>query len=227
MRAVWAMKVKTRCTWRDAIAGMQVWFALSWVVSLACLRGLIHFHTAFLRTPKSREGESSILRALRSAQMEAVLAAAGIGAALAMLLRVPSIATGALALLLLFQAVVYANGPWAGAAAEGIHLTPMRRAYRSSAQSTGRWPSRGSETLAMSAAVGAIVLVMMVLLSLATPPAPPEPQPAAPAALSSPSPRHSPSPSPSSSPSPSGSPSASPSGSPRGSPSASPSPSPS
>src|SRR5205823_2103079 len=70
LRAVWAMKLRTRCTWRDAIAGLQVWFALSWVVTLACLRGLIRFHTAFLRTPKMKEGEASLIKALRAAQME-------------------------------------------------------------------------------------------------------------------------------------------------------------
>src|SRR5439155_123203 len=44
LRAVWAMKLKTKCTWRDAIAGLQVWFALSWVVTLDCVRGLLRFH---------------------------------------------------------------------------------------------------------------------------------------------------------------------------------------
>src|SRR2546423_8808892 len=75
VRAVWAMKLRTRCSWRDAIAGLQVWFALSWVVTLACLRGLVRFHTTFLRTPKVKEGEGSALTAVRSAQVETLLAA--------------------------------------------------------------------------------------------------------------------------------------------------------
>ena len=226
LRAVWAMKLRTRCTWRDAVAGLQVWFALSWVVTFACLRGLVRFHTAFLRTPKSKEGEASVVKALRSAQVETLLAASGVAAAVVMLIRVPSVPSAALAVLLIFQAGVYANGPWAGASAEGIHLTPMRRAYRSSAQSAG-WPARGVGTVAMSAAVGAIVLMFMVLFSVATPPAPPEPSgtglfgQAAPPGPGS----HSHSQSPSSKPS--GSPSSSPSSSPKASPSPSPSPSPS
>src|SRR2546425_1377242 len=85
LRAVWAMKLKTRCTWRDAIAGLQVWFALSWVVTLACLRGLLRFHTAFLRTPKFKEGEASVIKAFRAAQMETLLAATGVAAAAVML----------------------------------------------------------------------------------------------------------------------------------------------
>jgi len=219
LRAVWAMKLKTRCTWRDAIAGLQVWFALSWVVSLACLRGLVRFHTAFLRTPKSKEGDASVVKALRSAQVETLLAVSGVGAAVAMLVRVPSVATFALALLLLFQAAVYANAPWAGAAAEGVHLTPLRRAYKSSAQSTGARPLVGSSTFAMSVAAGLVIVVVLFLVSLATPPPPPEPP--TPELVAPATKQPSPSPPPSASPSPSGSPSAKPS------PSSSPSPSPS
>ncbi len=169
------MKLGTRCTWRDAIAGLQVWFALSWVVTLACLRGL----------------------------------------AIVMVIRAPSFATGALALLLIFQAAIYANAAWAGGSAEGIHLTPLRRAYRTSAQSTGGRPGLGADTLAIPATVAVVALVLMLLISLAAPPPPPEPATSAPgeqlAAPLHPSPSASPSPSPAASASPVSSPSASPS----------------
>jgi hypothetical protein len=214
-RAVWAMKLKTRCTWRDAIAGLQVWFALSWVVSLACARGLLRFHTAFLRTPKSREGEGTWIQAIRSAQMEVLLTVAGLGATVAMLVRAPSFATAALALLLLFQVSVYANAPWASASAEGIKLTPLRRAYKQSAQTTGVRPARGGGALlGVPAAFGLIFLLLLAIAAVLTPPAaapepaaaPPAPTPTASAARSA-SPTASPSPSPSLSPSPSPSPS--------------------
>ena len=98
------------------------------------------------------------------------------------LFRVPDLlsaafilATLALAILLLFQSAVYANGPWAGAAAEGVHLTPIRRAYKSSAQSTGARPPIGANTMAMSIAAGLSVLAVLFVISLAAPPAPPEP----------------------------------------------------
>ena len=202
LRAVWAMKLRTRCTWRDAIAGLQVWFALSWVVTLACLRGLLRFHTAFLRTPKQKEGEASIVKAFRAAQVETLLAATGFAAAIVMVVRAPSIPTVAIAILLMFQAAIYANAPWAGASAEGIHLTPLRRAYKSSAQNTGGRPGIG-ETLAIPGALAAIAVVLLLLVSLAAPPAPPEPTTAAPAekpAASTPSPTPSAAPSPSASP---------------------------
>ena len=226
LRAVWAMKLKTRCTWRDAIAGLQVWFALSWVVTLACLRGLLSFHTAFLRTPKIKESQASLLKAFRAAEMETLLAGAGIAAAIVMLVRAPSIPTAALALLLLFQAAVYANAPWAGASAEGIHLTPLRRAYRNSAQSTGARPGLGAESLALPATLGIVALVLIALITLAAPAPPPEPQTPAPAEqVPAAAPAASPSASPSPSPSPSGSPSPSSSASPAAKPTPSPSPS--
>src|SRR5438309_10422683 len=218
LRAVWAMKLKTRCTWRDAVAGLQVWFALSWVVSMACIRGLIRFHTAFLRTPKEREGEGTLLRALKSAQIEALLAGAGVAAAIAMVIRVPSFATAAIAFLLLFQASIYANAPWASAAAEGIKLTPLRRAYKYSPQNTGVRPYQGERgLLAVSAVAGLVVLVLILIASIAAPPvAPGEPLTPQPAPVASPARTNSPSPSPSPSPlpSPSSSPSPSPSPSP-------------
>jgi cellulose synthase/poly-beta-1,6-N-acetylglucosamine synthase-like glycosyltransferase len=219
LRAVWAMKLTTRCTWRDAIAGLQVWFALSWVVTIACLRGLVRFHTTFLRTPKLKEGEASVIRAFRAAQMETLLACVGLAAAAVMLVRAPSFPTIALAVLLLFQTFIYANAPWAGASAEGIHLTPLRRAYRTSAQSTGVRPGLGAETLAIPAALGLIAIALMVVLSMATPPPPPEP-----AAQQQQAPVTAPKTSPSATPS--SSPSASPSSSPSASASASPPPGP-
>lgn len=224
LRAVWAMKIKTDCTWRDAIGGLQVWFALSWVVTLACVRGLLRFQTAFLRTPKEKDGGASWLQALRSAQVEVLMAVVGILSAIAMIVRAPSLSTAALTVLLVFQASVYANAAWASASAEGIHLTPLRQAYRRSAQNTGAWPAQGRQLLGVPVAAALAVLAVILFVSLATPPAPPAPvsqAPAAPPAQASPSNKATPSPSPS----PSASPSASPS--PSGSPSTGASPSPS
>lgn len=227
LRAVWAMKVKTRCTWRDAIAGLQVWFALSWVVSLACIRGLLRFHTAFLRTPKEKDGEATWFQVLRSAQVEVLLAAAGLVGAIVMVTRAPSVATGALSFLLLFQASVYANAPWASASAEGIHLTPLRLAYRRSSQNTGARPSYGAQLLGVPAVAGLAALAVVLVISLVTPPptagpviqitAPPQLQQAPAPRIPSPAPLSSPSATPSATPSPTATPSASPSASPSGS----------
>lgn len=221
-RAVWAMKLRTRATWTDAVAGLQVWFALSWVVTVACVRGLLRFRSAFLRTPKLNDREPSVLKAFRAAQTETLLAGVGGVAAFAMVLRAPSFSTIAIAILLLFQAGIYANAVWAGAAAEGIHLTPLRRAYRNSAQSTGVRPG-GGEMLVVPFALVITAIALFVLLSGATPTPPPaeNPLPNLPAPVQK-SPSPSPQPSPSQEPSPQASPSAAPSPSPNASPSPTP-----
>ncbi len=174
-RALWAMKAATRCTWRDAVGALRVWFALSWVVAMACLSGVAGARTAFLRTPKRREGEPRLVDAVRASALETTVAVAGILAAIVMFVRAPGVATGALAILLLFQAFVYSNATWAGAAAEGIKLTPERRAYLRSPQSTGDWPAQSvGPGLALS--VAAIAAVVLGGALLAAPPARPATQ---------------------------------------------------
>ncbi|HVB78007.1 MAG TPA: hypothetical protein VNI34_09445 [Candidatus Nitrosotalea sp.] len=44
------------------------------------------------------------------------------------------------ATLLIFQGSIYANSLWAALSAEGMPLTPQRRRYLASPQSTGDWP---------------------------------------------------------------------------------------
>src|SRR5205807_8375294 len=57
-RAFWAIRVTAHCSWGDSFRALRVWFALSWVVALACIRGLIRRQAAFLRTPNREEGRS-------------------------------------------------------------------------------------------------------------------------------------------------------------------------
>jgi cellulose synthase/poly-beta-1,6-N-acetylglucosamine synthase-like glycosyltransferase len=223
MRALWAMRRAERCPRPDALRAMAVWFSLSWVDALAAVRGLLSRRAAFLRTPKRREGEGGLLAALRSSSMESLLAAAALAAALAMVVRAPSIATGVLALMLLFEAAVFASAPWASLAAEGIQITPERRVYLTSPQATGDRPQAREHVWAAPLAMVATLLVILGFTVLAAPKAGPEPaQPALPGigsalgqqpALPLPSivPTPAPSPSASASPSASPTPSASPS----------------
>lgn len=165
LRAVWAMRRACHATTRDALNALRVWFALSWVVTLACVRGLVQRHAEFLRTAKSKEGRS-LIAALRSSRAETGLMIAGVAGAAAMLVRSPSFATVVLAALLGFEAFVYSNAPWASLAAEGIILTPERLAYARSPQNTGDRPQRrrpmalplGVTGLAAAAAVVALVV---------------------------------------------------------------------
>jgi len=161
VRAMWAMRRACRCTRTDAFYALRVWFALSWVVTLACMRGLVQKRAEFLRTPKSKEG-GSLLSALRASRSETVLTgAAAVGGAV-MLLRSPALATVVLGLLLFFEGFVYSNAPWASMAAEGIILTPEREAYARSPQNTGNRP-----TWRKTALVAPVTLTAMVAAAAA------------------------------------------------------------
>ena len=172
LRALWAMRVTTGCSWGDAVRALRVWFALSWVVTLACLRGLVRSQAEFLRTAKRKEGESSLWHALRSSRTETALSVCAALAAIAMIVRAPSFATGVLAVLLLFQAWLYASAPWASVAAEGISLTPLRRSYLTSPQSSGDRPAgrRALVTASLVGVAGAGAAAVAAALILTSPP---------------------------------------------------------
>ena len=230
-RALWALRRATGCTVAEALTALRVWFALSWVVTLACLRGVIRRHAEFLRTPKQRGG-ATLLHAVRSSRVESLIAVAAVTGTVAMVVRSPGFATFFLGGLLLFEGAVYASAPAASIAAEGIHLTPERREWLESPQNTGDRPARrhtvlfGGAVAVSAAAVGAVAAALIIN-------APPDNAPLGgnPPAIAIPTatPGASQSPSPTASATPSASPSAtatatpSPSASPSSSPSASPS----
>ncbi len=166
LRAMWAMRRACHSSYADSLSALRVWFALSWVVTLACIRGLVQRRADFLRTPKSKEG-GSLLSALRASRTETLLCLAAILGGAAILFRSPALATVVLGLLLFFEAFVYSNAPWASMAAEGIILTPERQAYARSPQNTGDRPAlrRGAVLVpvgltALVAAAAAAALVV-------------------------------------------------------------------
>jgi cellulose synthase/poly-beta-1,6-N-acetylglucosamine synthase-like glycosyltransferase len=168
-RALWAMRRACRTTYRDALNALRVWFALSWVVTLACVRGLVQKHAEFLRTPKSKQG-GSLLTALRASRAETAIALAATSGGVAMVLRSPALATGVLALLLFFEAFVYSNAPWASMAAEGIMLTPERQAYARSPQNTGDRPVLRRTALAVPVGfAGALAAAAVAALIASSP----------------------------------------------------------
>src|SRR5438067_6022590 len=75
LRALWGLRATTRCSLPDAVRALGIWFALSWVVTLACIRGLVRPQAAFLRTPKQKEGVGTLAQALNSCKVETALAA--------------------------------------------------------------------------------------------------------------------------------------------------------
>ncbi len=170
LRGLWALRRTTGCGWGDAVRALRIWFALSWVVSLACVRGLVRRGAAFLRTPKAKEGDGTLGRALRYSLAESVIAATTALAVTAMLLRAPSLSTALLGLLLLFEAFIYVSAPWASAAAERIAMTPARRLFLRSAQNTGNRPSAAPVLTAMGAGGVAAVAIALLVAALGAAP---------------------------------------------------------
>jgi hypothetical protein len=88
------------------------------------------------------------------------------------------VSTVVLALLLLWLGLLYASAPWASFAAEGIRITPQRRAFQQSSQNTGDWPERRIPTAVRLAAPVAIAGAVLAALMLASPSAPKQAPPA-------------------------------------------------
>jgi cellulose synthase/poly-beta-1,6-N-acetylglucosamine synthase-like glycosyltransferase len=178
LRAFWGLRRATGCGWRDALGALGVWFALSWVVTLACVRGLVRPKAAFLRTPKVEEGQSSIRVALATSKVETGLAGLSLLGAIVIPISALSPATAVLALLLLYQAFFYASAPWASLASAGVKLTDFRRAYLRSSQNTGDRPPGAIGRVAEASAwavVGAGFAALVLLFATAKPAPPVQP----------------------------------------------------
>ncbi|MBI1956528.1 MAG: glycosyltransferase, partial [Acidobacteria bacterium] len=110
LRFLWAFRVRARCTWREAFDALQILLGLTWVVSLACVRGLFSKQGVFLRTPKKKSDEPTMGDAVRVVLSELAIGTACFAAAVAVALSA-SIdlfsARGVLFLLLFWQAAIY------------------------------------------------------------------------------------------------------------------------
>jgi len=56
LRAMWALRQRTRISLSRSALAFASWLSLSWTVALACLQGLLRKEGVFLRTPKTSEG---------------------------------------------------------------------------------------------------------------------------------------------------------------------------
>src|SRR5437660_5208883 len=104
VRALWALRVRTRIGLRRAVLAFLNWLSVSWTVAIACVQGLVRRRGVFMRTPKSGE-RRDVLSAVWTARTETVIAvalwgSAGVTAALGQ-------ATPFLLALLAWQGAVY------------------------------------------------------------------------------------------------------------------------
>jgi cellulose synthase/poly-beta-1,6-N-acetylglucosamine synthase-like glycosyltransferase len=166
LRAVWALRMRTRISYPRALFAFINWLSLSWTVAFACIQGLIRREGVFMRTPKS-EDDRSLWAAIVSARTELFLTVVMWG--LAGALAVTTNATWLLIGLLSWQGFVYASAPMMSWLDEHEHLTPeleLRRRTESRREriaALARPVAIGSlGTVLAGAAVFAIVLALGV-----------------------------------------------------------------
>lgn len=73
IRFLWAFRIQNGCSLREAADAASVLIGLTWVVGLACVRGLFSKQGIFLRTPKQAE-QRSVIDAIQVVRAEATLA---------------------------------------------------------------------------------------------------------------------------------------------------------
>lgn len=106
LRVAWALRISTGCGWRDGVGTFSAMLAMSLTVARACISALWNDQGKFLRTPKFGS-ESSLTRALSAASWEAGLGIILLAAAPLVLNTSTNREGILLAILLIWQAMVY------------------------------------------------------------------------------------------------------------------------
>src|SRR5436190_10601771 len=73
VRALWALRLRTRIGTKRALLAFLNWLSVSWTVAIACVQGLLRRGGVFMRTPKSAERRDP-LSAMWTARIETLLA---------------------------------------------------------------------------------------------------------------------------------------------------------
>lgn len=110
-RFLWALRVRerARCSFVEALQSLAILLGLTWVVSLACMRGLVSREGVFLRTPK--QGDVAALGgSLRISLWEALFGGGCLALAAALVAAPdfePASARTLVVALLVWQALIY------------------------------------------------------------------------------------------------------------------------
>lgn len=107
-RFLWALRIREKCSMAEAVRALAVLLGLTWIVTLACARGLVSRKGVFLRTPK-QGAVPDIADTLAIVRWELFLGFACIVPALALMHGRPDVLSArALVIFLLFwQATIY------------------------------------------------------------------------------------------------------------------------
>ncbi len=106
----WVLRQVMKLSWSLALKTMFGLFSLSWVIVLACLRGVIEPQGVFLRTPKVQT-RSQIWHTLRVTQWESLIGLLCVGMGLIVLIAHPASQVNVLALLFFWQSTIYLSAP--------------------------------------------------------------------------------------------------------------------
>jgi cellulose synthase/poly-beta-1,6-N-acetylglucosamine synthase-like glycosyltransferase len=193
LRALWALRESLHLSWKRAILALMAMFSLTWVVTLACVEGILRQRGTFLRTPKSGT-QSEVVRALQLTGWETGIGALLAAAGLAAVVSNPSRYTLVLCLFALAQAGIYLSAPFHSILS--VQTEAGKRALRTQ-PAEQRGMSAFENRLGQLAAIAVVGLLAIGLAgALQPPPAeppgysvlqpadivkPPTPKPAAPA----------------------------------------------
>jgi len=121
LRAIWALRHRTRISYGRALLAFANWLSLSFTVARACVEGLIRPEGVFLRTPKVG-GSHRLRAALAAARTETLIGAVlwGCAAALPIVAKPTALLVG----LMAWQGAVYWTSPLMSWMAQRAQLTP-------------------------------------------------------------------------------------------------------
>ena len=161
-RAIWALRQRTRVSYRRAFLAFVNWLSLSWTVALACIQGLLRREGVFLRTPKD-SGHHSVADALRAARAETTLCL--LLWTTAVLLEILAHPTWLLLVLVAWQGLVYSAAPYTSWLAQRTQLSPKLERRRQSESARERIvavlkPAAVGSLLTGGAVAGVLLVVL-------------------------------------------------------------------
>jgi cellulose synthase/poly-beta-1,6-N-acetylglucosamine synthase-like glycosyltransferase len=168
-RFLWVLRKSLHLPARVALRSMYNFFSLGWVVTLACIEGIIRKKGVFLRTPKSKS-HSRVLGALRATQWETLIGLLFLGCGSIAFIARPEWKTFWLAFLLAWQASLFLAAPYYSLlsiqAGPGQTLQPLP-------QESGTAVAENSAAQWAWAAMLAVALVTWTVLQFPQPSEPP------------------------------------------------------
>jgi len=170
-RFLWALRHRVGCNLVQAGSSFTILLALTWVVTLACMLGLVKERGVFLRTPKRRQAGDR-WQPFRVVSQETALGAVCFVAAAILCLRLPYAKYGWLMVgLLLWQGIIYSSAFRATTWSVASEARLVHPEYLESSRTTGRRATsmiterRPLRWIRISSAATALLFVLAIKLA--------------------------------------------------------------